>query len=97
LLFEPSEKQPWVEPHAKGFYYEAATLHGWTKHAQDEQDPAKAFRLSEADFDAALAAAGEYPAVPAHERALAPGCPDTSVPEHIAKACAKARAETTGV
>lgn len=93
LLFEPSPKQPWVEPHAKGFYYEAATLHGWTQHAHDHQTPEQAFRLTEADFDAALAAAGEFPAVPAHEPALAPGCPKPVVPEQIAKACAEARAK----
>jgi hypothetical protein len=91
LLFEPSEKQPWVEAHSTGFHAAASQLHGWNWYAQNFQD--QAFTLTEADYDAALDAAGEFPALPAHEPALAPNFPKPVVPEHIAKACAEARAK----
>lgn len=94
LLVERTEKTPWVEPHAKGFHDEAGTLHGWKRHAYSEQDPAKAFRLSEQDYDAALKAAAEYPAAPAHAPALPPGIEPPPVPKHVQEAiAAKAKAE----
>lgn len=89
-------ERPWVEPHSKNFHDEAATLHGWKSHAYDEQNPTKAFHLSEADYDAALAAAAEFPACPAHAAALPPGVKAPPLPKHIEEALAaqaKAKAE----
>lgn len=93
LLVVPTAAQPWVEPHAKGFHAAAAQLHGWLWHAQNYQTPTDAFRLTEADYDAALVAASEFPRRPAHKAALAPHFPEPVVPEHIAKACAAADAK----
>jgi hypothetical protein len=76
------------EPFAKGFHAEAEQLHGWAWHAHNYQAAEQAFRLAEADYDAALVAASEFPAKPAHKAALAPHYPEPVVPEHIAKACA---------
>lgn len=93
----PTAERPWVEAHFKNFHAEAAQLHGWNAHAYNEQDPAKAFRLSEADYDAALAAASEFPACPAHAAALPPGVKAPPLPKHIEEAlAAKAKAQTEG-
>lgn len=81
------------EPHAKGFHAAAEQLHGWAWHAQNYQAPEQAFKLTEADYDAALVAAGEFPRKPAHKAALATNYPEPVVPEHIAKACAAADAK----
>lgn len=76
------------EVFAKGFHAEAEQLYGWKWHAHNFQAPEQAFRLTEADYDAALEAAGQFPAKPAHEPAVVPHFPKPVVPEHIAKACA---------
>ncbi len=90
-------ERPWVEPHRKGFHAEAAQLHGWDAYAYNQQDPTKAFRLSESDYDAALAAAAEFPACPAHTAALPPGVKAPPLPKHIEEAlAAKAKAQAEG-
>lgn len=76
------------EPHATGFHASAEQLHGWAWHAQNYQAPKDAFRLTESDYDAALVAASQFLAKPAHEAALAPHFPKPEVPEQVAKACA---------
>jgi hypothetical protein len=98
LLVEASPEKPWVEQHATGFHAEAEQLHGWAWHSQNYQSPEQAFRLTEADYDAALAAAAEFPAKPAHEAAIPNGYPKPVVPKHIADACAveRAKAEKKG-
>ena len=80
-------------PFATGFHAEAEQLHGWAWHAHNYQLPEQAFRLSEADYDAALVAASMFPAKPAHAAAIATHYPAPVVPEHIAKACAAAEAK----
>lgn len=81
------------EPFAKGFHASAEQLYGWAWHAHNYQAPGQEFRLTEADYDAALVAAGEFPAKPAHEAAVAPHYPKPVVPEQIATACAAAEAK----
>jgi hypothetical protein len=61
--------RPWEPPHKKPSYAAADTLHGWTQDAYDYQAEDQLLKLSEADFDAALVAAGKYPAAPAHAAA----------------------------
>jgi len=78
------------EPYAKGFHSSAEQLHGWAWHAHNFQNPKDAFELTEADYDAALVAASQFPAKPAHEAALAPHFPKPVVPKQIADACAAA-------
>lgn len=48
----------------------ADLLHGWTKHLHHYQSAP--LLISQADYEAALKAAGEYPSTPAHEPALSP-------------------------
>lgn len=62
-----------VEP-THPFYAAADALHGWTADAHHNQG-AKAFKLTQADYLAALKAAAEYPCVPAHGAAITPSCP----------------------
>lgn len=83
------------EPYAKGFHASAEQLHGWAWHAHNYQAPGQEFRLTQVDYDAALEAASQFPAKPAHRAALAPHYPEPLVPEHIAKACAEAEAAKT--
>ncbi len=55
-------------------YVAADVLHGWSESAHHAQGE-KAFKLSEADYDAALVAAAAYPAVAPHARAVTKECP----------------------
>jgi hypothetical protein len=48
----------------------ADKLHGWSQQSYHYQN--EPFLLSQADYEAALAAAAEYPAMAAHEAAIAP-------------------------
>lgn len=48
----------------------ADKLHGWSKHAHHYQD--KPLLLTQADYEAALAAGGTYPTTPAHAPACSP-------------------------
>lgn len=48
----------------------ADVLHGWSKHRHHFQSAP--ILLTQADYEAALKAAGEYPVTPAHEPALSP-------------------------
>jgi hypothetical protein len=60
---------PQVSNHYKPDHAAADLLHGWTRFAYDYQ-AAPTFRLSEADYLAALEAARTYPVNPAHEAAI---------------------------
>jgi hypothetical protein len=55
-------------------YAAADALHGWSESAHHVQGD-KAFRLSEADYAAALVAAAAYPAVSPHRQAMTPQSP----------------------
>lgn len=70
---EPS--RPWRSPNVHYRYAAADALYGWTHHAYHYQAEGDRFLILEADYDAALAAAVEYPAKPPHRAAIAPSCP----------------------
>lgn len=70
----PKAQYPWEEPVSSDWRYpSAALLFGWTHDAYNYQ--ARPFKLSEADFDAALKAASEYPNGEPPEAAIAPHAP----------------------
>lgn len=99
-LFAPSERQPWVEVHARNFHAEADALHRWSEHAHHFQprqledgtvDPTGVFVLTEADYEKALEAAAGFPACGPHKPALAP-FKGRSEPEAVQDTRAKALA-----
>lgn len=51
-------------------YAYAEQLHGWVRDAYAYQAEHQRFRLTEQDYDAAIAASASYPQVPRHEPAV---------------------------
>lgn len=72
--------RPWEPPHKQPAYAAADACHGWTQDAYDYQGEHQALRMSEADFDAAIIAAGKYPATPAHAAACGRNFKDRAKP-----------------
>ncbi|HEV8246076.1 MAG TPA: hypothetical protein VGP93_09925 [Polyangiaceae bacterium] len=69
LAAKPDPSRPWESPQKSAMYAAAEVLHGWAQDAHDYQGAHQELVISEADFTAALIAAGKYPAAPAHEPA----------------------------
>lgn len=65
-------KFSWQLPVRNATYAAAAALHGWDAHEHHFQAPGSELLISEADYDAAILAGADYPAVPAHGPALSP-------------------------
>lgn len=74
-FFNPrNPKVPQSTDQIHPFHAAADALHGWTidtHHYQGE----RAFRLGEADYDAAITAGAEYPLVAPHQPAITRSCP----------------------
>lgn len=70
----------WEPPHKQALYAAAEALHGWLQDAHDYQAEGQELRMSEADFDAAIVAAGKYPAAPAHGPACGRNFKDRAKP-----------------
>jgi hypothetical protein len=69
----PADKRlPQSTPHTDWRFAIANKLYGWAERAYHFQHPRDAFRISEADYLAALGAAAEHPTVPPHAPALTP-------------------------
>lgn len=90
LAQKADSARPWIESHADWRFAAADRLHGWTEHAHNYQAPTEALRLTEFDFNAALVAAGRYPAHPAHGPACGKGFEDRALTAEQLEAKAKA-------
>lgn len=64
------QHQPQLRTHYAWQHAAASSLHGWEQHAHHYQNAP--LLLTQADYQAALDAAAEYPAKPAHAAALSP-------------------------
>lgn len=72
MIVHADRRLPQQETHAKPEHAAADSLHGWAVHAYNYQAAADAFLITEADYRAALVAAGQHPLVPPHAAALPP-------------------------
>jgi hypothetical protein len=61
---------PQTFEHASMAHAVADKLHGWSAHEHHYQSTP--LMITQADYEAALKAGGEYPVTPAHEPALSP-------------------------
>lgn len=62
----------WEAPSVDQRWAPSDALYGWSEQAYQHQAPEQAFLISENDFEKALEAAFQYPAVPPHAPAIAP-------------------------
>jgi hypothetical protein len=67
-------KQDAFEPVPDWQFAAADVLHGWSAQAYAYQAEGEEFRITEDDYVAALDAAAQYPAKPAHAPAITPAC-----------------------